>query len=142
MSSQTAPSDWRPALLDCLNGHQSQARLYENDDELSLHCHEDHLLLRIQLTRPGLTTYPLQAWQRLGEASLAHFKGALALCPGTGDLWLVLGLPRSCSQDQLLSAVEALLNQRDTWRSVIARQASSGSKFQPTVLRKHCTALK
>ncbi|WP_256344420.1 type III secretion protein [Pseudomonas sp. F8002] len=136
MFSQTVPEDWHSTLIDCLNGHQPQARLYENDDELSLQCHENHLLLRIQLTRPGLTTYPLQAWLRLGGASLAHFAGALAICPRTGHLWLVQGLPRGCSQDQLLNALEALLNQRDTWRSVIARQAKPARKCQATVLRK------
>jgi hypothetical protein len=122
-------------LVDCLNGHQQQARLSENDDELSLHCHEDHLVLRIQLTRPGLDNHPLQAWQRLGQASLAHFKGALALCPLTGHLWLVQGLPRNCRQDQLLNALEALLNQRDTWRCVIARHARPERKLQAAALR-------
>lgn len=136
MLSPTAPSDWLQPLVDCLNGHRQQARLHENDDELSLHCHEDQLLLRIQLTPPGLHTYPLQAWQRLGHASLAHFEGALALCPTTGHLWLVQGLPRGCSQDHLLNALEALLNQRDTWRRVVARQARPGRKFQPITLRK------
>lgn len=136
MFSHTAASDWLNPLLDCLHGHQQQAQLCESDDELNLHCHENHLLLRIQLTRPGLANYPLQVWQRLGEASLAHFKGALALCPATGHLWLVQGLPRGCSQYQLLSAVEALLTQRDTWRSVVARQASPASKLQPVALRQ------
>ena len=103
-------------MLNCLSGHQPQARLHENDDELSLHRDESHLLLRIQLTRPGLETYPLQAWQRLGHASLAHFRGALALCPVTGQLWLVQALPRDCSRNQR-DALEALLNQRDTWRA-------------------------
>ncbi|SDO66167.1 hypothetical protein [Pseudomonas azotoformans] len=136
MFSQTAPDDWRSALLDCLNGHQSNARLYENDDELSLNCHENHLLLRIQLTRPGLTSYPLQAWLRLGGPSLAHFKGTLALCPSTGHLWLMQGLSRGCSLDQLLNALEALLNQRDTWRRVVARQAKPARKSHATALRK------
>lgn len=136
MHSQTAPSSWLEPLVDCLNGHEQQARLYESDDELSLHRHEFHLLLRIQLTHPGLQTYPLQAWQRLGHASLAHFKGALALCPVTGHLWLVQSLPRDCSQDHLLNALEALLNQRDTWRCVIARQAKPGRKFQAIALRQ------
>lgn len=123
-------------MLNCLSGHQPQARLHENDDELSLHRDESHLLLRIQLTRPGLETYPLQAWQRLGHASLAHFRGALALCPVTGQLWLVQALPRDCSRNQLLNALEALLNQRDTWRGVVARQARPGRKFQAITLRK------
>ncbi len=123
-------------MVDCLNGHQPQAQLYENNHALSLHCDEDYLLLRIQLTHAGLDTYPLQAWQCLGQASLAHFKGALALCPLTGHLWLVQSLPRDCSQEHLLSTLEALLNQRDTWRCVVARLARPGRKLQAIPLRK------
>lgn len=108
----------------------------EKGDELSLHCHEHHVLLGVQLTHPGLQGYPLQTWVRLGQASLAHFKGALALCPASGHLWLVQSLPRECSQDYLLSALEALLNQRDTWRCIVARQARPGRKYQAYPLRK------
>ncbi|MCF5721596.1 type III secretion protein [Pseudomonas syringae] len=123
-------------MLDCLHGHQPQAQLYENDDELSLHCHDSHLLLRIQLTHPDLETYSVQAWLRLGLASLAHFKGSLARCPVTGHLWLVQCLPRDCSQSHLLNALEALLNQRDTWRRIVARQTKPGRMFQASTLRK------
>lgn len=123
-------------MVDCLNGVRQHAQLYEKNDELSLHCHEGHLLLRVQLTRSGLDTYPLQVWQRLGHASLAHFKGALARCPVTGHLWLVQCLPRDCSRNHLLNALEALLNQRDTWRCVVARQTRPGRKFQAITLRK------
>jgi len=136
LPSQTAPSRWLQLLDDCLNGRQQQALLCEQGDELSLHCHAHHVLLRVQLTHPGLQGYPLQAWVRLGQASLAHFNGALALCPASGHLWLVQNLPRECSQDYLLSALEALLNQRDTWRRIVARQARPGRKYQAYPLRK------
>lgn len=123
-------------MTDCLNGPQRPVQLYEQDDEISLYCHEHQILLRVQLSHPGLETYPLQAWQRLGQASLAHFKGALALSPVTGQLWLVQGLARDYSQEHLLSAIEALLNQRDAWRCVVARLARPGRKLQAIALRK------
>lgn len=119
-----------------MNGRQPQVQLFEQGDEISLHCHEHQVLLRVQLTHPALEPYPLQAWQRLGQASLVHFQGALALSPVTGHLWLVQGLPRDCPQDHLLSALEALLNQRDTWRRVVARLARPGRKLQAIPLRK------
>lgn len=119
-----------------MNRREQQVQLFEQDDEISLHCHEHQVLLRVQLTHPGLETYPLQAWQRLGQASLAHFTGALALSPVTGHLWLVQSLARDISQEHLLSALEALLNQRDTWRRVVARLARPGRKFQAIPLRK------
>lgn len=119
-----------------MNRGQQQLQLFEQDEEISLHCHEHQVLLRVQLTHPGLETYPLQAWQRLGQASLTHFKGALALSPVTGHLWLVQGLARDISQEQLMSALEALLNQRDTWRCVVARLARPGHKLQAIPLRK------
>lgn len=131
-----ASSCWNQTLADCLNGHEQHVVLLENDDEVSMTCHEEHVLLRVQLTNPSLEKYPLPSWYRLGQFSLAHFQGALALAPATGHLWLLLSLPRDCSQDQLLKSLEALLNQRDTWRSVIARLARPGHKFQPISLRK------
>lgn len=136
MPSLTVPSRWRQLLTDCLKRSQQQVQLFEKDDEVGLYCHEHHAVLRVQLTRPGLDTFPLQAWQRLGHASLVHFKGALARSPVTGHLWLVQGLPRDSSEEHLLNTLEALLNQRDTWRGVVARLARPGRKLQAIPLRK------
>lgn len=136
MPSLTAPSDWLQPIADCLEGRTPHIRLFEKDDELSVQCHEHQVVLRVQLTRAGLDTYPLQAWLRLGQASLMHFKGALALSPVTGHFWLVQGLARDCSLDHLLNALQALLNQRDTWRRIVARQATPGRTRQAIALRK------
>lgn len=119
-----------------MNGRRQQAHLSEDDDQVSLLCYEHAVLLRVQLTHPGLQPHRLQAWQRIGQASLAHFKGALALSPDTGHLWLVQGLPRNSSQDQVLTSLEALLNQRDTWRGVVARLATPRRTVQAIALRK------
>ncbi|TFY86973.1 type III secretion protein [Pseudomonas kairouanensis] len=119
-----------------MDGRQPHVQLFEQDDELSLQCHELQVVLRVQLTHPGLDIYPMQAWQRLGQASLAHFKGALALSPVTGQLWLVQGLARDCSLNHLMSALEALLNQRDTWRCIVARLAKPAHTRQALALRK------
>lgn len=135
MSSPIAPDNWSQQLADCLNGRQQQVLVFEKDDAISLHCNKHQLLLHVQLTRTRFDIYPLQAWLRLGQASLAHFDGALALSPVTGDLWLVQGLPRDSSQSQVLSTLEALLNQRDTWRSLVARLARPGRKLQAIALR-------
>lgn len=128
-------SDWQQKLTDCLSGREPHMVLLEQEDEVNVHCYEQRLLLRVQLTNPYLTT-PLQRWCYLGHSSLAHFQGALALAPATGHLWLVQCLPRESSQEQLLKSLEALLNQRDTWRSVTARLTKAGRPLRPTSLRK------
>lgn len=128
-------SDWQQTLTDCLSGHQQTVLLFEQDDEVNVQCDEQRVVLRAQLT-PADLEFPLQSWCLLGQSSLAHFQGALALAPATGHLWLVQCLPGQCSQKHLLKSLEVLLNQRDTWRSVTARLRKAGRKFQPTSLRQ------
>lgn len=128
-------SSWHQTLFDCLRGREQQVLLLEENDEVNMYRDEQHVLLRVQLTEPHLEI-PLQSWSRLGQSSLAHFQGALALAPTTGYLWLQQSLPRDCSQEHMLKSLEALLNQRDTWRSVVARLTRPERKFQPTSLRK------
>lgn len=128
-------SDWQQTLADCLSGRAHDVRLFEHEDEVNVQCCEQRVVLRVQLTNPH-TNVPLNAWCRLGHSSLAQFQGALALAPTTGHLWLLQCLPRDCTHEHLLKSLEALLNQRDTWRSVIARLTTTGRKFWPTSLRK------
>lgn len=128
-------SDWQQQLAECLSRRKQDVLLWEQDDPVSVHGDEQRLVLRVQLTHPhlGIT---LQSWCHLGQSSLAHFHGALALDAVTNHLWLLQCLPRDCSLQDLLKSLEALLNQRDTWRSVITRLTKAGRKYQPTSLRK------
>ncbi|KAA6176031.1 type III secretion protein [Pseudomonas sp. MPR-R5A] len=129
-------SSCQQKLADCLAGREQHVLLFEQDDEVSVQCSEHRVLLGVQLTHSRLEHYSLQSWHRLGQSSLAHFQGALALAPATGHLWLLQGLPRDCSQEHLLKSLEALFNQRDTWRSVVARLARPGPPSRSLSLRK------
>ncbi len=74
-------------------------------------------------------------WLRLGQASLEHFQGALALAPFSGHLWLLERIPKSVDQTPLLASLEALLNQRDRWRAVATRIAKPVWESKTTSLR-------
>jgi len=128
-------SNWDEQLVNYLNGREYQITLFEENDEINLRRFEHSLLLSIQLTRQNLGPKALETWTRLGQASLEHFRGALALEPAGGHLWLLQRLPRDCGQPQLLASLEALLNQRDTWRSLVERLARPALNFNPTSLR-------
>lgn len=58
---------------------------------------------------------------RLGGASLNHFQGALAQLSTTGALWLVQTVQGTTDTPFLLSIIESMLNQRDTWHAIVAR---------------------
>lgn len=122
-------------LCNWLNSRTEELILFEDDDEIILSRGSDTLLLRVQLTSSRPDKSHLHTWMRLGNASLSHFQGALAQAPATGVLWLVQCLPHSAGEKHLLDSLEALLNQRDTWRAMITRLTKPTPRFQPTSLR-------
>lgn len=114
-------SDWHEQIACSSNGCDQLTTLFETDDEINVQSSAHGVLLRVQLTRLPPDMRALHTWLRLGQSSLEHFQGALAQAPASGHLWLLQRLPGQCSQATVLAALEKLLNQRDTWRSVCAR---------------------
>jgi hypothetical protein len=111
---------------------QEPLTLFEGDDEITLRSQGDTLLLGAQLTSTSSERPSLEHWMRLGAASLNHFQGALAQKADTGALWLIQSLRADRGEAYVLGSLEALLNQRDTWRAIIARPAQN---LKPTPLR-------
>ncbi|AZE64947.1 hypothetical protein SAMN05216475_0154 [Pseudomonas synxantha] len=117
-----------------LNGHEEQLTLFENDDEINFLRVSNKLLIQVQLTKAGEDNASLRTWMRLGGPSLSYFQGALAQSPTTGTLWLVQCVEMD-HREQPAKCLESLLNQRDTWRAIVARQARPARAFVPTSLR-------
>ncbi|MTD19943.1 type III secretion protein [Pseudomonas sp. CCM 7891] len=122
-------------LIHWLGTREEQITLLEDNDEIILRRHAGVLLLNVQLTHDRLDKSLLQTWMRLGGASLNHFQGALTQAPASGALWLTQCLPGRPGETQLLGCLESLLNQRDTWRAIVARLARPVQKLHPTSLR-------
>lgn len=122
-------------ICDWLNSGKQQVTLSEGNDEITLKRQGDAVVLGAQLasTQPGNT--PLQTWLRLSAASMNHFQGALAQAPASGALWLIDCLRGEYGERHLLDCLEALLNQRDTWRAMAARLGKPLQTFTPTSLR-------
>ncbi|MDY7530919.1 type III secretion protein [Pseudomonas sp. Bout1] len=118
-----------------LSSHKEQLNLFEDDDEIVLRRQAGVMLLSVQLTghRPDNTR--LGNWTRPGRASLSHFKGALAQAPANGALWLLQRVPANHGLEPLLADLESLLNQRDTWRAIVARVTTPIRSPLPTSLR-------
>ncbi|MBN2990518.1 CesT family type III secretion system chaperone [Pseudomonas cedrina subsp. fulgida] len=129
------PSNWIKALEHAFNRAETQLTLFQDNDEIHLQRHEHGWLLRVQLTHEPASSSTLQMWLRLGQASLEHFQGALALAPFSGHLWLLERIPKSVDQTPLLASLEALLNQRDRWRAVATRIAKPVWKSKTNSLR-------
>ncbi|MDT3232607.1 type III secretion protein [Pseudomonas synxantha] len=117
-----------------LNGQEEQLTLFENDDEINFRRVSNKLLIEVQLTKAGADNASLRTWMRLGGPSLSYFHGALAQSPLTGALWLVQCVEMGHGE-QPVKCLESLLNQRDTWRAIVARQARPARAFVPTSLR-------
>ncbi|CRL98195.1 type III secretion protein [Pseudomonas marginalis] len=122
-------------VRDWLISGKEQLRLFEGDDEIMLNRQGDALVLSVQLTLTRPDTATLQRWMRLGAASLNHFHGALAQKADSGELWLIQKLPGGQGEAYVLGYLEALLNQRDTWRATVARLARHPQNLKPTSLR-------
>ena len=125
----------RGLISDWLNSRQAQLSMFEGDDEIILKHQGDTLLLGAQLTSTRSDNPVLQRWMRLGAASLNHFHGALAQKADSGALWLIQSVRGGQGVTDVLACLEALLNQRDTWRAVVARQARPVRTFISTSLR-------
>jgi hypothetical protein len=118
-----------------LGSHEEQLSLFEGDDEIILRRQFGSFQLNVQLTPHCPAQFPLETWMRLGEVSLNHFQGALAQASVTGALWLAQCIPDKHQTHLLLNTIEQLLNQRDTWRAVVARQVKQHLKRPPSPLR-------
>ena len=125
----------RDLISEWLTSRKEQIILFEDEDEIILKHQGNTLLLGAQLTSIQPDRAVLQNWMRLGAASLSHFQGALALKSESGALWLVQNVQGVQSEGGVLSCLEALLNQRDTWRATLARLARPHQNIKPTSLR-------
>ncbi|BDB17532.1 hypothetical protein cym2001_08970 [Pseudomonas sp. CYM-20-01] len=125
---QAIVSDW-------LNSRDEQTTFYEGDDPIVLKRQSGSLLLAAQLTSTCSDNTALQRWMRLGFVSLNHFQGALARKADNGALWLIQSLQGEQREACVLVCLEALLNQRDTWRAACARFAHQPRNLRPTSLR-------
>lgn len=125
----------RGLVSDWLTSRKEQIILFEEDDEIVLKHAGGRLLMGAQLTstRPDDTT--LQNWMRLGAVSLNHFQGVLSQKADSGALWLIQSLRGGQGEACVFACLEALLNQRDTWRATLARVARPGQYLKPTSLR-------
>ena len=118
-----------------LSGGEKEITLFEGDDEVTLQHLGDSVLLGAQLTCASPDNPALQGWLRLGAASLNHFQGALAQKADTGALWLIQSLRTDRGEAYVLDCLEAILNQRDTWRAIVVRLARPAPNLKPTSLR-------
>jgi hypothetical protein len=125
----------KEVLIHWLSSHKEQIYLFEDDDEIILRRQAGAMLLSVQLTRHRPDNSLLGNWLRPGLASLNHFQGALAQAPASGALWLLQRVPGNHCSERLLADLESLLNQRDTWRAIVARLAAPTRKPVPTSLR-------
>jgi hypothetical protein len=89
---------------------------------------ENAILISASLALPTEDEALLQDALRLAHPSLARFPGALALSPEDGRLWLLAQLESTCHEDDLLSTLEPLINQRDSWQSMLSTERA-GSRF-------------
>lgn len=92
-----------------------------DDGEATFSKLEGGLLASVELTFPLINEVPLEDFLRLAHPSLSRFPGALARSPQDGRLWLVAQLTLDWHIDDLIEMLEALLNQRDTWQSILNR---------------------
>ncbi len=122
-------------VCNWLSSGEQQITLFEEEDEITLKLQGDAVLLEVQLTSSCSDNTALQKWLRLGAASLNHFNGALAQKADTGALWLIQTLRGNRADAHVLGCLEALLNQRDTWRAIVTRFARQAPNLKPTPLR-------
>lgn len=90
-----------------------------DDGEATFSKLDEALLVSVELTVPMTHEVVLEDLLRLAHPSLSRFPGALARSPQDGRLWLLTQLAPDGHIDDLIEALEALLNQRDTWQSIL-----------------------
>lgn len=90
-----------------------------DDGEVAFGKLEDSLLVSVELPASATSEASLQDILRLAHPSLSRFPGALGRSPQDSRLWLLAQLAADCHIDDLIETLEALLNQRDTWQSIL-----------------------
>ncbi|MNZ98753.1 type III secretion system chaperone [Pseudomonas kilonensis] len=90
-----------------------------DDGEATFSKLDEGLLASVELTVPVTHEVALEDLLRLAHPSLSRFPGALARSPQDGRLWLLAQVPLDGHIDDLIEVLEALLNQRDTWQSML-----------------------
>ncbi|MCP1453044.1 type III secretion system chaperone [Pseudomonas kilonensis] len=90
-----------------------------DDGEATFSKLDEGLLASVELSVPVTHEVALEDLLRLAHPSLSRFPGALARSPQDGRLWLLAQVPRDGHIDDLIEVLEALLNQRDTWQSML-----------------------
>ncbi|MBT2340240.1 MULTISPECIES: type III secretion system chaperone [Pseudomonas] len=98
---------------------QAPFTLVIDDGDVTLSKLDDALLLAVELPHPVTSEAPLEDLLRLAHPSLARFPGALARSPHDARLWLMAQPAPDGHLDDLIELLEALLNQRDTWQSIL-----------------------
>jgi len=93
--------------------------LIVDDGEATFSKLEETLLVSVELSPSWANGASLEGLLRLAHPSLSRFPGALALSPQDGRLWLMAQQPLGWHIDDLIEMLEALLNQRDTWQSIL-----------------------
>ncbi|MCJ8205531.1 type III secretion system chaperone [Pseudomonas sp. RGM2987] len=92
-----------------------------DDGDVTFDKLEGALLLSVELPAGASNEAALEAVLRLAHPSLSRFPGALARSPDDARLWLVAQLAANGHVDDLIELLEALLNQRDTWQSILQK---------------------
>ncbi|WP_342650430.1 type III secretion system chaperone [Pseudomonas sp. REB1044] len=94
-------------------------KLLIDDGEVTFAHLDDALLLSVALPAEVSQGASLEQVLRLAHPSLSRFPGALARGPDDARLWLMAQVARDAHVDDLIELLEALLNQRDTWQSML-----------------------
>jgi hypothetical protein len=128
-------NDLKDLITQWLQSGEEKITLIEGQDEIVVRLQETGVLVCVSLTSTSSNNTELQCWVRLGAASLTHFKGALARASSSGTLWIIQSLQGTPEESRVLSSVESLLNQRDTWRAIYARLNKPAHQLKPTSLR-------
>ncbi|MBJ9977903.1 type III secretion system chaperone [Pseudomonas sp. S75] len=94
-----------------------------DDGDVTLSKREGTLLLSVELPGCGGDEVSVQALLRLAHPSLSRFPGALARAADDSRLWLLATALPDAHADELIEMLEALLNQRDTWQSMLPKHS-------------------
>ncbi|MFB4391334.1 MULTISPECIES: type III secretion system chaperone [unclassified Pseudomonas] len=93
-----------------------------DDGDVTFEKLEDALLLSVELPAGVSGEASLEEMLRLAHPSLSRFPGALARSPIDARLWLMAQSAPDGHVDDLVELLEALLNQRDTWQSILQKK--------------------
>lgn len=98
-----------------------------DDGDVTFDKRDGALQLAVELPASVSHEAPLEDVLRLAHPSLSRFPGALARSPDDARLWLMAQLPAHGHVDDLIELLEALLNQRDTWQSMLHKTSRSSA---------------